>query len=72
MTTRKPMYFKTLLSPPATTLIKLGSLIIHYQEWTSQSGDIHDKIAIDVLETDPEITAWLSGMTKAAFLPLKR
>jgi len=58
--------------PSLTTLIKIGSLIIHYQEWTSRDGHPQDKNAIDTLESDPEVIEWISKMTKMAFLPIKR
>jgi hypothetical protein len=61
-----------MLNPTPQLLIKVGSLVVHYQEWTSGSGHPHDKIAIDTLEQDPEVIDWFAQMTKAAFLPVKR
>ena len=60
------------LAPPITTLVKLGSLIVHYQEWFSITGHPNDRSAIETLENDPEVIAGLDLMTKAAFLPIKR
>lgn len=55
-----------------TLLIKLGSLIVHYQEMTSHKGHLFDKKAIESLEQDPEVIAWFAAMNKLAFLPVRR
>lgn len=60
------------LKPSITLLIKLGSLVAHYQELTSPKGHEFDKQAIDTLENDPEVIEWLAVMDKLAFLPKKR
>ena len=60
------------LKPSVTTLVKLGSLIVHYQEYMSPTGHPNDKIAIDDIERDPEFIAWMAAMDKNAFLPKKR
>lgn len=53
-------------------LIKLGSLIVHYQEGTSIKGHDFDKTAIKQLEEDQEVSEWLKAMDEAALLPKKR
>jgi len=60
------------LKPSAQLLIKLGSLITHYQEWTSDKGHQVDKSAIDSIESDPDFKQWMKQMNDNAFLPLKR
>lgn len=60
------------LKPELTTLVKLGSLIVHYQEWTSPYGHPSDESAIRNLENDPQVIAWLEQMQKMTFIPLKR
>lgn len=61
-----------LLRPSVTLLIKLGSIITHLEEFMSDDGHPLDKQAADVLLQDPEVVEWMRGMSKAAFLPLKR
>ena len=60
------------LKPSPTLLIKLGSLIVHYQELNSDDGHTFDKMTIDSLLTDPEVTEWIREMNTLAFLPQKR
>lgn len=63
---------KDVMKPDAGLLIKLGSLIVHYQELNSANGHPFDRTAIDSLEHDTEVKAWLSKMDKMALLPVKR
>jgi len=60
------------LKPTPQLLIKLGSLIIHYQEWTSTDGHKFDKAAIDSISSDADVVQWLKQMDDSAFLPKKR
>lgn len=60
------------LSPSTRLLVKLGSLITHYQERNSESGHYFDQSAIDSLERDVEVVTWLREMGKLALLPVKR
>lgn len=60
------------LKPEATTLIKVGSLLIHYQEYNSSDCHALDKAAIDSLEKDPDVIQWIKEMTELALLPVKR
>lgn len=60
------------LKPSATLLIKLGSIIIHLDEFTSAKGHPLDKHTADQLLADVEVSEWLKSMTNLAFLPVKR
>lgn len=61
-----------ILKPSTTLLIKLGSLIVHYDEFTSHKGHEIDKTTIDSLLKDPEVKEWMEKMNEAALLPIKR
>lgn len=60
------------LQPTTTLLVKLGSLIVHYEEMNSPGGHGFDKAAIDNLRADPEVAEWFAAMDKLAMLPKKR
>lgn len=60
------------LHPSPQLLIKLGSLIIHYQEFLSEKGHPMDKNAINTIEEDEEFQQWIKQMNNMAFLPVKR
>lgn len=60
------------LKPSPTLLIKLGSMVVHYEEMLSRKGHEFDKHALDTLVNDEEVKAWFSAMNKMAFLPVKR
>lgn len=60
------------LHPTAQVLIALGSIIVHYEEWTSDKGDPMDKTTIDSLRNQPDVAQWFKEMEAAMFLPLKR
>lgn len=60
------------LKPPATVLVKLGSIAIHVEEMLQPHGHAFDKHALDSLMNDPEVAHWLSAMDKMALLPVKR
>ena len=61
-----------VLNPPPTVLIKLGSIIVHYEEWTSKTGHEFDKTTIDSLMEDINVKKWFEQMNEMALLPLKR
>lgn len=61
-----------VLNPSATLLIKLGSIIVHYAEFSSPDGHEFDLHAAEALMNDPEVVAWLAAMNAQALLPLKR
>jgi hypothetical protein len=60
------------LSPGVVLIVKLGSIIIHYQEMTSSKGHAFDRIALDSLLNDPEVKTWFAKMHTLALLPEKR
>lgn len=60
------------LHPDATTLAKLGSAIVHAEEFLSATGHNNDLVAFRAILSDPAIAEWLQVMTKAAMLPVKR
>lgn len=62
----------SMLTPSPTLLVKLGSLIVHYQEWTSSGAHVVDRIAIDTLEAEPDVIEWIDAMNAAGMLPVKR
>lgn len=62
----------TPLMPSVSTLVKIGSLLVHYQELASSDGHHFDKSAIDQLEADADVKEWLAAMTKKGLLPVKR
>jgi hypothetical protein len=53
-------------------LCKLGSIAVHADELTSPSGHEFDLAVLKGLLIDPEVVAWMAGMRKASFLPVKR
>lgn len=60
------------LQPSVGLLVKLGSIAVHADEFTSPGGHEYDLQAMKQLLSDPEVTAWIASGTKAAMLPLKR
>lgn len=60
------------LTPPLTLLCKLGSLMVHAEEYLSPNGHDVDKAAIEQLLADPEVQQWRAEMERAAMLPVKR
>ena len=60
------------LKPSASLLVKLGSIIVHYEESKSDEGHHLDLSAIDGLMQDPEVVEWFEAMNGMALLPLKR
>ncbi len=61
-----------ILKPDLHTLISLGSLVVHYEEWTSPHGHPNDKVAIDTLRNQLGVKEWFEQMDKLALLPVKR
>ena len=60
------------LKPTCSVLCKLGSIAVHVQEMVSAKGHHFDKVALESLLTDQEVTGWLYDMDKLAMLPKKR
>jgi len=61
-----------VLKPTPQLLIKLGSIIVHYEEWISGNGHELDKITIDAMMKQDDVKEWFKGMNEMALLPLKR
>lgn len=60
------------LQPSATTLVKLGSAIIHADEFLSDDGHPYDRVAFEELLRDPDVVEWVAAMNAMAMLPVKR
>lgn len=60
------------LKPSVSLLVKLGSIVIHADEYTSPDGHDFDRTAICSGLMDAEVQEWIAEMTKMAFLPVKR
>lgn len=61
-----------MLAPSASLLVKLGSIAVHADEFTSPDGHEFDLTAMRGLLNDPEVVEWLAKMTAAALVPVKR
>lgn len=61
-----------ILSPAPGLLCKLVSVIVHAEELTSPDGHRFDADALSQLLSDPEVRAWIDGMTAAGLAPVKR
>lgn len=60
------------LSPPASLLVKLGSIIVHFDEYYAAGGHPFDLQTAQQLLLDPEVQTWIIEMTSRAMLPVKR
>lgn len=60
------------LQPDATLLIMLGSIITHFDEYTSETGRPEDLMAARTLLELPSVKEWIKEMHGAALLPVKR
>lgn len=69
--TRQPKIFDPL-KPPVSMLVKLGSIVVHADEYTSHDSHPFDMQAIRSLLEDGEVAAWLKAMDQMAMLPKKR
>lgn len=58
--------------PSVSLLVKLGSLIIHCQEFQSGTGHNFDKIVFESLLKDEEVIEWMKEMNSMALLPVPR
>lgn len=59
------------LTPVPRLLCKLGSIIVHIQEF-GETGEPFDVMAMHGLLEDPEVKDWLKGMDQLAMIPKKR
>ena len=60
------------LVPSPALLAKLGSVLIHVEEFLSDDGHAFDRAAIDALAQDSEIKEWLAAMRTMALVPEQR
>ncbi len=60
------------LTPSPALLAKLGSAVIHADEFMSPNGDIRDLEAFKSLMGDAEVKEWLEAMGEIALITLKR
>ncbi len=60
------------LTPSASLLSKLGSIVVHAEELLSSSGHHFDRDALLTVVADPEVKEWLRQMDAMAMIPKKR
>lgn len=60
------------LKPSPALLCKLGSLIVHAEEFLSPGGHHFDETVFLNAIKDPEVLEWISQMQQRAMLPVKR
>ena len=60
------------LKPSAALLCKLGSLVVHAEEYLSPDGHRFDLDALKAGLSDADVKAWLAAMQKMALVPVKR
>jgi hypothetical protein len=51
---------------------KLGSILVHVDEFLGPKGHQFDRVALETLMQDPEVEAWLTEMDDAALIPKRR
>jgi len=61
-----------MMKPDAALLVKLGSIVVHFDEYTGVRGHAYDLHTARQLLDDPDVKVWIAEMTKAAMLPQKR
>lgn len=59
-------------SPPLGLLCKLGSIVVHVDEGSSDAGHAYDWTAARSLIADREVQEWLTAMDAKGFLPKRR
>lgn len=60
------------LKPSATLLCKIGSIVIHADEFTGKGSHRFDLAAIKSLLKDDEVETWLCQMEGLALIPKRR
>jgi len=60
------------LMPNPTLLIKLGSIIVHYKEFCSPTGNVIDKETVDAMLQQTDVKEWMEEMDRMALLPKER
>ena len=58
--------------PDLKLLVKIGSALVHADEFMGPKGHELDKTAYDDLMRDAEVKTWLSDLTAKGYLPVKR
>lgn len=58
--------------PSLQLLVKIGSALVHAEEYHSPKGHPLDLDAFKSAMTDPEIQNWISAGTENGLLPVKR
>lgn len=58
--------------PSVALLCKLGSALVHADEYLSAGGHPLDRDAFSALLADAEVKVWLEQMAHAALVPVKR
>lgn len=61
-----------VLNPPASLLVKLGSIAVHAEEMLSPDGHEFDRQAIEALLRTPDVQEWFKAATAMGLLPKKR
>jgi hypothetical protein len=61
-----------VLSPPATLLVKLGSIARHVEELCGPQPHVLDQHALKALLDDPEVQEWMKAADGMALLPVLR
>jgi hypothetical protein len=60
------------LAPTPPVLVKLGSALVHAEEFLEQAGHPYDLEAFRRLLTDSDVQEWRAAMAERALLPAKR
>lgn len=60
------------LNPPASVLVKLGSIMVHAEELIEPGAHPFDLEALKTLLGDPEVLEWRKAADELALLPVKR
>ena len=63
---------KDPLNPSLSVLVKLGSLVVHANEYLSAGGHQFDLSVFYSGLSDDEIREWLASMNALGFLPVRR
>lgn len=61
-----------VMAPQVSLLCKIGSILVHFDEWCGDDGRNIDLQTARGLMADREVQEWLTGMDKLAMLPVKR
>lgn len=54
------------------TLAKIGSALVHAEEYMGEGGHDFDKAAFDQMMADPAVQTWLESMKSMSLVPRKR